>query len=137
MRVTWPPTWDKPQPKPTARVREKAEKVKQTKAHRAEVAKAVARRDGHRCRCCGTACDPNAMELMKRAHQHHIVFRSKGGNDTTENLVSLCAWCHADVHAHVLKVEGNADLGLEFWRYTDGGWFLSKREIAVGKVERD
>jgi HNH endonuclease len=29
---------------------------------------------------------------------HHVVFRSHGGEDTMENLCTLCASCHDGVH---------------------------------------
>jgi 5-methylcytosine-specific restriction endonuclease McrA len=37
---------------------------------------------------------------------HHLVFRSKGGGDELENLVSLCTWCHLfGVHAGLIRAE--------------------------------
>ena len=29
---------------------------------------------------------------------HHIVFRSQGGSDIPENLISLCRGCHNNAH---------------------------------------
>jgi 5-methylcytosine-specific restriction endonuclease McrA len=29
---------------------------------------------------------------------HHIIFKSQGGDDTPENLISLCRDCHNDAH---------------------------------------
>ena len=29
---------------------------------------------------------------------HHIIFKSQGGDDTPENLISLCRDCHDDAH---------------------------------------
>lgn len=49
-------------------------------------------RDGWKCRRC---------RLRERLHGHHIVFRSKGGEDTTENLITLCNDCHDGVHSRV------------------------------------
>ncbi len=38
---------------------------------------------------------------------HHIVFRSQGGDDRAENLVSLCVWCHLEgVHGRKIAVKG-------------------------------
>ena len=45
-------------------------------------------RDRYRCRspvCSRTDVTP-----------HHLKFRSAGGDDTEENLASLCVWCHLD-----------------------------------------
>jgi hypothetical protein len=36
---------------------------------------------------------------------HHIVYRSQGGTDDLDNLVTLCMKCHDDVHGGRLKVE--------------------------------
>lgn len=37
-------------------------------------------------------------------HDHHIVYRSQGGNDTLENRVLLHPECHQQLHARGLKV---------------------------------
>ena len=47
--------------------------------------KQVLRRDGWRCQCCGNRSN---LEV------HHKEFRSQGGNDSEENLVTLCVRCH-------------------------------------------
>jgi 5-methylcytosine-specific restriction endonuclease McrA len=49
----------------------------------------VLRRDGWRCQFCGMMCD---LEV------HHKEFRSHSGDDSEENLITLCAQCHAGVH---------------------------------------
>jgi len=46
-------------------------------------------RDGWKCRCC---------KRRSGLHCHHIVFRSQGGDDSTENLITLCSTCHDSVH---------------------------------------
>lgn len=51
----------------------------------------VYRRDKWKCRCCGR---------REGLHAHHIVYRSQGGLDRTENLITLCFQCHDKVHAH-------------------------------------
>jgi 5-methylcytosine-specific restriction endonuclease McrA len=53
----------------------------------------VLRRDGWRCQLCGT---------MENLEVHHKKFRSRSGQDTGENLVTLCTKCHAHVHGHAL-----------------------------------
>lgn len=45
----------------------------------------VLARDRHACRGCGAA---RLLEL------HHIAFRSQGGQDHEDNLISLCQSCH-------------------------------------------
>jgi ATP-dependent DNA helicase RecQ len=49
----------------------------------------VLRRDGWRCQSCGTRSN---LEV------HHKEFRSQSGDDSGENLITLCSACHASVH---------------------------------------
>ena len=76
----------------------------------------------------------------------HLVDKSRGGANAAENLVSLCAWLHRrgpeSIHGKQLKIEketsAGADGPLSFWRKTlDGTFYLVKREIAPGIIERD
>lgn len=53
----------------------------------------VHKRDNHKCRCC---------KGRKLISAHHILFRSHGGDDTLENLISLCVDCHNAVHQREL-----------------------------------
>ena len=45
----------------------------------------VLRRDSWKCQSCG-------LEV------HHKEFRSHSGDDSEENLITLCSTCHASVH---------------------------------------
>jgi len=54
----------------------------------------VLRRDGWRCQSCGT---------MSNLEVHHQDFRSHSGQDTEENLLTLCSTCHSCVHCHALE----------------------------------
>jgi hypothetical protein len=49
----------------------------------------VLRRDGWRCQSCGT---------MSNLEVHHKEFRSQAGDDSEENLITLCNACHASLH---------------------------------------
>jgi len=49
----------------------------------------VLRRDGWRCQVCGS---------RQNLQIHHKEFRSQGGDDTKENLITLCAGCHEALH---------------------------------------
>jgi hypothetical protein len=40
-------------------------------------------------------------------HTHHIVSKSKGGNDKPYNKTRLCANHHFEVHAGTIVIEGN------------------------------
>ena len=48
-------------------------------------------RDSYTCQCCG--------KKHVRLEVHHIIFRSLGGSDELENLITLCEKCHTDIHA--------------------------------------
>ena len=54
----------------------------------------VLRRDGWRCQACGT---------MSNLEVHHKEFRSRVGDDSEGNLITLCTTCHACVHGHALE----------------------------------
>jgi hypothetical protein len=69
---------------------------------------AVFARDGWRCTVPGCTSYRNLQ-------QHHVVFRSAGGDDEPGNLTTLCAWHHLrGVHARVLRCTGAAPDGLRF-----------------------
>jgi 5-methylcytosine-specific restriction endonuclease McrA len=52
----------------------------------------VLRRDGFRCQSCGT---------MSNLQIHHKQFRSQSGDDSEDNLITLCSACHASTHAQM------------------------------------
>ena len=58
----------------------------------------VLERDGYACRKCGWShekwnrSDPRHLEL------HHVKPHAKGGENTEENLMTLCTVCHDEVH---------------------------------------
>ena len=52
---------------------------------------AILHRDNYTCQCCG--------KKNCRLEVHHIKFRSNGGTDDEENLITLCKECHDGVHA--------------------------------------
>jgi 5-methylcytosine-specific restriction endonuclease McrA len=49
----------------------------------------VLRRDGWRCQSCGSRSN---LEV------HHKEFRGQGGNDSEQNLITLCFVCHSLIH---------------------------------------
>ena len=49
----------------------------------------ILRRDNWRCQSCGT---------MANLEVHHREFRSHSGNDSDENLITLCSDCHRRIH---------------------------------------
>lgn len=38
-------------------------------------------------------------ELRPGTDAHHIVFRSRGGDDSPDNLILCCRSCHRDFHS--------------------------------------
>lgn len=52
-------------------------------------------RDNYTCKCCKTK--------KGTLHVHHIVYRSNGGADTLDNLITLCEECHKKLHAGKLE----------------------------------
>jgi len=53
---------------------------------------AVIERDDYTCQ------DPDCPGGYPLDVPHHIIFRSHGGPDTMENLVTLCIHCHGKAH---------------------------------------
>jgi 5-methylcytosine-specific restriction endonuclease McrA len=51
----------------------------------------VLRRDAWRCQSCGA---------MSNLEVHHKELRSQSGDDSENNLVTLCTTCHKTVHRH-------------------------------------
>ena len=58
--------------------------------------KAVLHRDNYTCQCCG--------KKNCRLEVHHIRFKSNGGTDDEENLITLCEDCHKGVHAGTITL---------------------------------
>jgi hypothetical protein len=58
---------------------------------------AVLHRDGYTCQCCG--------KKNCRLEVHHIKFRSNGGTDDENNLITLCEGCHKKVHDSVITLD--------------------------------
>lgn len=52
-------------------------------------------RDSYTCQCCKTK--------KGNLHIHHIIYRSNGGADILDNLITLCADCHRRLHRGELK----------------------------------
>lgn len=123
-----------------SRLDDAKQEAKDANAQWRAVCKLVDERDKRKCRACLKRSDPDATGLLKRGHRHHIVYRSAGGEDVSENLVTLCAECHDAEHVkRTLEIEGNADEALAFWRKDpiENIWYLWRREVAVGRFEHD
>lgn len=51
--------------------------------------KNIYRREGYQCAVCGS---------NRQLEIHHVVKRSRGGGNNTQNLICLCHICHCLVH---------------------------------------
>jgi hypothetical protein len=54
------------------------------------------------CEACGwltPVSEPGRLGAFAGLSQHHIILVSQGGTDEPDNLIQLCACCHAIVHA--------------------------------------
>lgn len=58
----------------------------------------VLKRDGYRCRCCGD------FKHVKPLHAHHVTPHGHGGNNTQNNLITLCEWCHTKFHKGIVDI---------------------------------
>lgn len=67
----------------------------------------VLQRDGFRCVYCGaTAQDGGRLEV------DHVIPRSKGGEDSQDNLVTSCRWCNLGKSDVLLARHGNGRDGV-------------------------
>jgi hypothetical protein len=57
----------------------------------------VLNRDGYKCQYCKGKHKDSKLEV------HHIIFRSEGGSDEAENLITLCHTCHKALHDGKIK----------------------------------
>jgi hypothetical protein len=124
--------------------REKDDAVREQKE--IDVARLVKRRDG-RCRWPEAhTCRGGPLEAV------HIVDKSRGGETSTENEITLCPWLHRrgpeSIHGKELKVEKEtprgADGPLSFWRWNGevdalGKWVYHciAVESSPGIISRD
>ena len=49
-------------------------------------------RDKYTCQCCKGKHKDSKLEV------HHIIYRSNGGSDEEDNLITLCSTCHYNIH---------------------------------------
>lgn len=69
---------------------------------RFDLHKRVLERDGYRCQIPGCTCRRNL-------HLHHIIFRSHGGSDEEENLITVCSAHHLRcIHEGHIVIKGTA-----------------------------
>ena len=57
---------------------------------------AILHRDKYTCQCCS--------KKNTRLEVHHIIYRSQGGTNDENNLITLCEDCHSKVHDRKLTI---------------------------------
>lgn len=68
-------------------------------AEKMKIAAEVWERDDYSCQ------NPNcSLESMIDSFPHHIQFKSQGGGDVIENLITVCMECHDLIHKRKLYV---------------------------------
>jgi 5-methylcytosine-specific restriction endonuclease McrA len=72
-----------------SQIRAKSPRLRLSPESYEDVRQQVLRRDGWRCQSCGT---------ISNLEVHHKAFRSHAGEDSEENLITLCIECHDGIH---------------------------------------
>ena len=90
------------------------------------ISKAIYVRDHGCCRVCGRETKRLSENPLLRAQCHHIVYRSAGGGDHSDNLINVCGVCHDQEHAHVIQITGHGD----------GVVSIIKTNLETGRVVR-
>ena len=52
-----------------------------------------------------------------RLHMHHITFRSRGGDDSMENIITLCRKHHDQAHRHQISPEELTEVLAKFLQF--------------------
>jgi hypothetical protein len=61
----------------------------------------------------GWRCAVPVCTSRRELHDHHLVFRSRGGGNARDNRVTLCAWHHLrGIHAGRVRAWGEAPDGI-------------------------
>jgi 5-methylcytosine-specific restriction endonuclease McrA len=61
----------------------------QVRSEAARLRMKIMERDNWRCQFCGT---------RSNLQVHHIIYRSHGGPDSENNLITACVTCHEEIH---------------------------------------
>lgn len=98
----------------------------------------VLHRDGYRCQ------SKQKVEHARTLHVHHIVFRSDGGTDSPDNLITLCERCHEALHRgeFALRKPRNrtkhpTEMGIVRSRLKKSGWLFQETFGYLTKFHRE
>lgn len=67
-------------------------------------------RDRYTCQCCKGKHKHKHKHKDSKLEVHHIIFRSQGGSDEEDNLITLCSTCHYNVHHGKQKLNSKGKL---------------------------
>jgi len=71
------------------KIKRKRPRIRLDQEAYARLHRGILKRDGWRCQRCGS---------LENLQVHHKRFRSQSGDDSEENLITLCASCHHQIH---------------------------------------
>jgi 5-methylcytosine-specific restriction endonuclease McrA len=71
------------------KIRARTRRLKLDPENYRELHRQALERDNWRCQMCGS---------MQHLQVHHLKFRSQSGSDMEQNLITLCAGCHSQLH---------------------------------------
>lgn len=73
----------------------------------ASLSKKTKERDHWECQRCGSRGGQKGDSIL---HAHHILPKSKGGEDRLDNLITVCHDCHEQIHGHPIPLPDAANL---------------------------
>ena len=76
--------------------------------------------DENKCRFCG---------ISKQLTSHHILNRSLGGDDSLHNLITLCFWCHRNLHDG--KIDLREYLNSIYGKHPVPEWFRWEKTLRI------
>ena len=82
----------------------------------------------------GWCCQAPACTGRRNLEQHHVTYRSAGGNDDLDNLITLCRFHHQrGEHDGLMTVRGRApdDLTFRIGPAGRGSYFRDERRVAA------
>jgi hypothetical protein len=83
-------------------------------------------RDRYRCRC--PVCS------RRDVTPHHVQYRSRGGDDSAENMAAICTSCHLElIHGGAIQVQGPASR-LSWTIGRSRGLVVAGRELVLGSA---
>ena len=78
------------------KVRDKTPRLRLDAENYRQLHRQVLERDRWRCQACGS---------MQHLQVHHLKLRSQSGSDVEQNLITLCAPCHEQIHRNAQSLQ--------------------------------